>query len=186
MRELTVRIRFTRPCLGNAKESTGGRYRFTTSPGGAVLFLTSWHQVNMRFAAQILGRHQDEVNKIQWDIEVDGAVDRDSWFRRFFATVGGGRSRYSLHESFKPGQIVGLNCVVPNPISDDDFWRLMQLAGSYRGLSPFKHGEYGFYEVVSVRPRRELPAVAEETAQETGPDPVATPDRAPSARRVQG
>jgi hypothetical protein len=62
--------------------------------------------------------------------------------------------RYSLHEAFEEGQIVGLNCIVPTVITEEDFWQLMGKAGQYKGLSPWKPGEFGFFEVVSIRPRR--------------------------------
>ena len=154
MRELTVRIRFTKHCLGNVKAKDGsGRFLFPKNPRGFVTFLAGWHHANMRFAAQILGRHQDEVGKILWDINVDGRIKKDCWHRRYYS-VGQGRQRFCVHEAFMPGQVVGINCVVPASISDEDFWRLMQLAGQYRGISPWKPGEYGFFEVESIRPRR--------------------------------
>ena len=155
MRELTVRISFTKHSLGSVKKENG-RFLLARNPAGAVTFLASWHNANMRFAAQILGRHQDEVGKILWDIAVDATVKRDSWFRRYYAVTGSARQRYVLHESFVPGQVVGIYCVVPAAISDDDFWQLMQLAGRYKGLSPARPGEFGNFEVVSIRPRRAL------------------------------
>lgn len=157
MRELTVRIRFTRHSLGNVKSANEGRFLFTRSREGFVLFMPTWHQANLRLAAQVLGRHQDEVEKICWDVRVDGVVHRDSWYKRFFKT-GSGKSRYALHEAFWPGQVVGLHCVVPAPIGDDDLRRLMQLAGQYRGLSPWKPGEFGLFEVDQILPRRVPPA----------------------------
>jgi hypothetical protein len=108
----------------------------------------------MRFASQVLNKHQDEVGKILWDIAVDAVVERDSWYRRYYAVPGTSRQRYVLHESFVPGQIIGINCVVPNAITEEDLWRLMQLAGQYKGLSPARPGEFGQFEVVSIRPRR--------------------------------
>lgn len=166
MRELTVRIKFTSPCLGNVKLRDGsGRFIFSRSPGGHVIFLACWHHANMRLAAQLLGRHQDEVGKIHWDINVDGKLYTERWHRLYYQASPGSRQRYSLHEAFFPGQIVGINCVVPSAISEDDFWRLMQKAGQYKGLSPWKPGEYGFYEVVSVRPRM-APQAEEETMRE--------------------
>lgn len=153
MRELAVRIRFTRHSLGNVKQKTGGRFVLPRSPSGSVIFMATWHQANMRYAAQVLNKHQDEVLKIHWDIAVDAVVESDCWYRRYY-TVTGGKQRYVLHESFFPGQVVGFNCVVPPAITDDDLWRLMTTAGQYRGLSPFRPGEYGQYEVVTIRPRR--------------------------------
>ena len=171
MRELTVRIKFTSPSLGNEKMRDGsGRFVFSRSPTGHVIFLASWHNANMRLAAQLLGRHQDEVSKIFWDINVDGRLRRDRWHRVYYLGVNSGRQRYSLHEAFFPGQIVSINCVVPHTIGNDDFWRLVQKAGQYKGISPWKPGEFGFYEVVSIRPRRapqEEPETRKMRAQKT-------------------
>ena len=155
MRELTVRIRFTKHSLGNVKTAGTGRFMFARNPSThAVTFLASWHRTNMRFAAQVLGRGHDEVEKILWDINVDGVVEKGSWFRRFYTVSGTTKKRFVLHESFQPGQVVGLNCVVPNGISDDDLWQLMRIAGQYKGLSPARPTEYGHFDVVSIRPRR--------------------------------
>lgn len=155
MRELTVRIRFTKHSLGNVKRPKSSRFAFARNPHTkAVTFLTSWHRANLRFAAQLLGRHQTEVEKILWDINVDGVVSRESWYRRFYKVSGTHKQRYVLHESFTPGQVVGINCVVPASISDDDFWELMRIAGQYKGLSPARPGEFGHFDVVSIRPRR--------------------------------
>lgn len=164
MRELTVRLKFTKHSIGNVKRDNG-RFLLPRSPAGAVVFLASWHHANMRFAAQTLNRHQDEVAKICWDISVDGVVRKDSWYRRYYH-ASGGRQRFVLHEAFCPGQVIGVNCVVPATVTDDDLWQLLTLAGRYRGLSPAKPGEYGHFEVVSIRPRRAAadPAVpAEQT-----------------------
>lgn len=154
MRELTIRLRFTKHSLGNVKARDGsGKFLFPRNPRGFITFLSSWHRVNLHFASQILGRHQDEVNKISWDIQVDGHIRHNGFYRRYYVNDQG-KKHFCLHEAFIPGQIVGINCVVPSIISDDDFWRLMQLAGQYRGISPWKPGEYGFFEVESIRPRR--------------------------------
>lgn len=178
MRELTVRIRFTKPSLGNAKKDNTGRFVFVRNPNGLVSFLSTWHHANMRFASQILGRHQDEVRKILWDINVDGVVAKDGWYRRYYTVSGTSKQRYVRHESFKVGQVVGLNCVLPPAISDDDFWQLMHLAGLYRGLSPARPGEFGHYEVVSIRPRRavrEADATVEEQEEGNDQAPQAMP-----------
>jgi hypothetical protein len=157
MRELTVRIRFTKASLGNVKRrGNGGALLLPRNPQGFVTFLASWHRANLRFAAQVLGRHQDVVDSICWDIAVDGEVRKDSWHRRHYVN-GNGRKVYALHESFKAGQEVGINCVVPQAVNDDDLRQLMQIAGQYKGLSPYKAGDFGFFEVVSVRPRRRTP-----------------------------
>lgn len=156
MRELTIRLKFTKHSLGNVKSRVRpGAFIFARSPQGNVTFLSSWHSANMRLASQLLGRHQDEVAKIFWDINVDGAMRADCWYQRYYRSSTG-KNRYVLHEAFFPGQTVGINCVVPAVISDDDFWRLMQIAGQYRGLSPWHPSEYGFFSVDTLRPRRKI------------------------------
>lgn len=152
MRELTARIRFTKHSLGNVKDRTTGRFMFPRSPNGAITFLSSWHQSNMRFAATLLNLHHDAVKGIYWDIEIDAATDANGWHRRYY-TVGG-RERYVLHEAMMPGQVVGINCVVPAEIGDEAFWQLLRVAGQYKGLSPFRPGDFGHYDVVGIRPRR--------------------------------
>ncbi len=169
MRELTVRIRFTRHSLGNVKSPVEGRFVFTRSPDGFVLFMPTWHRENLKLAATVLGRHQDEVEKICWDIRVDGVVRRDSWYKRYFGGAGP-KKRYALHEAFWPDQVVGLHCVVPAPIGDDDLRRLMSLAGQYRGLSPWRPGEFGLFEVDQILPRRLTP-VRDGTAAGGGGQP---------------
>jgi len=157
MREVTVRIRFTRPCLGNVQDRrhNDGRLVFARTGDGQVMFLPSWHKQNLRLAAQLLGRHQEEVDKIHFDVAVDGALRRDCWYKRYY--VGHDRKRrYAWHECFFPGQVVGINCIVPSTISDDDLLQLFNIAGRYRGLSPWKPGEYGHFVVEKITPRRGL------------------------------
>jgi len=172
MKELTVRIRFTSHCLGNQKAKDGsGRFEFMRSPDGEhVLFLATWHHANLRMAAQLLGRHQSDVGKIYWDINVDGALREDRWHRAWYISPKSKQRRYSLHEAFFPGQEVSVNCAVPSSISDEDFWRLMAKVGQYKGISPWKPGEFGNFEVVSIRPRRN-PQQSDESEQEVHDEP---------------
>jgi hypothetical protein len=178
MRELTVRIRFTKHCLGNAKERFRGRFLLPRNPHGQVIFLSSWHRANMRFASRLLGRHQDEVGKILWDIAVDGCTGRPGgWFRRYYPSGAGNRWRYAVHEALLPGQVVGIHCVVPAVVTDEDLWRLMSLAGRYRGLSPWQPGEYGFFDVESIRTRHlplDVPpdGNSSEVEKQRGPGPL--------------
>jgi len=162
VRELTVRIQFTKHSLGNVKVQKTGRFEFARNPTtGTIMFLPTWHLSNLRFAAQLLGRHQDTVKAIHWDVAVDGVVPAGSWYRRYYAVAGTRKQRFVLHEAFPPGHIIGLNCVVPENISDDAFWELMRIAGQYRGLSPAKPIEYGHFDVVSIRPRSNPNACAD-------------------------
>lgn len=121
------------------------------------MFLASWHRANMDLAAKLLGRHQDEVRKILWDVAVDGEVRPDSWHRRYYRTQGG-RSRYAQHECLAAGQVVGVRCVVPAGIPDDDVRALFELVGRYKGLSHFGWGEYGLFAVEGVEASCQPPA----------------------------
>ncbi len=154
MRELTVRIRFTAHSLGNQKlRDNTGRFVFQRNPTtNHVMFLPTWHNSNMRLASQLLGRHQDEVGRIHWDPLVDGRLRQDKWYQEHYRKNG--KTRYILHEAFFPGQEIGINLCLPLAISEDDFIRLMAKAGQYKGLSPWKPGEFGFYEVVELRDRQ--------------------------------
>lgn len=154
MRELTIKLRFTRWCLGSvpANQPYQGCLLLPRNPRGQVTFLASWHRANMKVAAQLLGRHQDEVDKILWDIAVDGTVRDGAFYRRYYANSKG-RRRFVLHECFFAGQVVGVHCAVPNPITDGDFRKLMDLVGKYRGISPYNPGEWGFFEVAGLQPR---------------------------------
>jgi hypothetical protein len=148
-----------------------GKFVFQRSPDGNIIFLASWHHSNMRMAAQLLSRFQGEVSNVHWDINVDGKLKDNRWHKNYYRTSPGGKLRYSLHESFQENQIIGLNCLVPNAISDEEFWRLMSKAGQYKGLSPWKPGENGFYDVVSIRPRRAAPIEEEVEELEEYPPP---------------
>ncbi len=163
MRELSVTIRFISPSLGSEKQPKGGKFQFMRSPvdgptdtseKGKILFLASWHQANMKFASQMLGRHQKEIQDILWDVEIDCQLRRECWYRCYYRKTSKGRDRWSTHESIVKGQTVTINCVVPSTIDDTDFWSLMQLSGKYKGLSPFRPGKHGHFEVVSIRNRR--------------------------------
>ncbi len=168
MRELTVRIRFTQPCLGSVKSRGGdGRFYLPRNANGQVIFMSTWHQANLRMAAKVLGRHQDEVNRILWDIAVEGTVRRDAYVRRYYQA--GSRQKYVLHEAFLVGQIVGVNCVVPATISDDDFWELLRLSGQYQGLSPYRGSSYGLFAVESILPRRPVAEPIEKESLVTCP-----------------
>ncbi len=131
-----------------------GRLVFQRTPDERqVMFMASWHQQNMRLAAELLGRHQGSVDKILWDVAVDCAVTQNCWYKRYYTAINGKR-RYVLHEAFFPNQVVGLNCGVPSNISDDDFLQLMRLAGRFKGISPWGAGDYGRFDVETITPRR--------------------------------
>jgi hypothetical protein len=160
MREMCVRIRFTGPSLGNVK-AQDGRFLMPRGPDGSVTFLSTWHHSNLRFASRLLGRHRGLVGKTSWSVAVAGVPG--DWYRRYYNQDG--RRRYCLHEAFLAGQEVEMGCVVPSGIPDADFEALLALAGRYRGLSPWRPGEFGFFEVAGLR----RPSTADGVVKQEGP-----------------
>jgi hypothetical protein len=155
MIELTVQIKFTTASLGNQKDPQTGRFHFQRSSTGRIIFLASWHRANMAMAATILGRHQSAVADILWDIEIDAMLREHCFTRCFYKKPGSkGKSRWTTHESLMPGQTAGINCAIPRGVPVDSFWSLMQIAGQYKGLSPWQPGQWGHFSVESIRPRR--------------------------------
>lgn len=168
MRELAVRIKFISPCLGNVKRQcyVKGKprlhYLLPRSPNGRVTFLNTWWQVVLKKAADILCRHHSEVQRIRFDLEVEGTprplfelsvmldgkrvTSLQGHFHRYYR-----EDRFVKHEAFFPGTIVVVRCIVPQAISDDDFRRLMELAGRYCGISPGCPHEFGFFSVESLQ-----------------------------------
>lgn len=159
MRELSVRIKFITPSLGNEKNHKSGHFCFQRgpSPSSKILFLATWQHSNMKLAAEMMGRHQEASKNICWDIEIDATLREKCYTRCYYQKAIGGRQRWSLHESLMPGQTATINCVVPSEIDDQDFWSLMQIAGKYKGLSAWQPGKYGHYEVISIQARRRQP-----------------------------
>lgn len=153
MRELTVRLRFRTHSLGDVHDSTG-RMLMPRNPKKRIVFVASRHAENVSFAAQVMGKHYAEVLLIRWDVQVDGVLRPDPWYRRYYRT-NNGKLKYSEHEAFFPDEVVGINCMVPTAVSDADFGSLMTLAGKYRGLSPFRASDgFGLFEVESMAPMR--------------------------------
>jgi hypothetical protein len=126
--------------------------------GDKVIFLPTWWSSVLQKAASVLNRHHRDVRDIRFALEVDGQprpLPADP-FKRYYQN-----GRYSQHEAFFAGDTVGLNCVVPAAIDDDDFWRLMDAAGLYWGISPFQPGNFGFFKVKSLSRRGASPAEKE-------------------------
>jgi hypothetical protein len=154
MREVTVRLRFTKDCLGNVKRyvidpRTGSKWPvffLPRMPDGRVRFEANWWKSGIRFAAEVLCRHYKAVEKIHFDIAVEGTPHPvNGFYKRYFDA-----RRYVKHEAFIDGDVISINCIVPSEISDDDFKSLMDLVGRFKGISPFGPREYGFFTVESV------------------------------------
>lgn len=173
MQEVTIRLRFNNACLGHVRRPTRDKknviFRMPKDGNNAIIFLPSWWRDGLRYAAKVLGRYHREVDRVAWDPIIDGRVTE--WKR--FIINDGKRGGYSLHEAFRPGEIVGVNAVLPPGLSCDAFAELLQVVGTYKGISPFHDsGEtYGTFEVISVLPtirtRRSVEQPSEAMVDET-------------------
>lgn len=149
MREVTVKIRFNHECLGAVRK--GKCSTMLRDPDGRVMFMPTWWKSILTFAARLLCRHQELVKDIEWDPLVDGDTVE---FKRFYEA-----GKWALHEAFVRGSVIAVHCVLPSGISDKEFLEMMKVAGTYKGISPYKPDrKYGTFSVLSVLPKtRALP-----------------------------
>ena len=145
MVEVTVKLRFITPCLG------GRRSHDENTPDimlrdhdGNVIFLATWWKAILTYGAQAFSKHQNEVSKIQWDPVVDGVT---TVYKRHYTEF-----KYKEHEAFREQSIIGVRAMLPDSIPVEDFQRILELAGRYRGISHYGHDKgFGRFEVVEAR-----------------------------------
>jgi hypothetical protein len=92
------------------------------------------------------------VKKIEWSPAIDGSPRLWQRYIQEPNRPENARPRYAQHEAFLPGRVVGIDCVLPVDLTVNTFVALMEVAGKFRGISPYKPGEYGRFTVVSVHP----------------------------------
>jgi hypothetical protein len=160
MQEVSVQVRFIRPCLGSVKRRLGGDRTVFAMPRdyrGRIVFPPAWWNSLMSYAAKVHNLGHRAVRRIDWDSILQGDT-HDTW-RRVVVPASRdrkGRARYALHEAFLPGAVVTVCAVLPSELTVDDFTRLLTTAGTYRGVSPFRADDehYGVFEVVCVERTR--------------------------------
>lgn len=149
MRELRVRIRFTKACLGDQKQvAKAGGWLVFLLPRGAdkqVRFDPAWWRDGLRYAAKLINRHQDAVHQVCADGKVYTNPDARSMYRRHLPG-----KRYIKHECFPEGMAVDLHFAVPTEISEEDFKLLLNKLGAFRGISPYGFRDYGFFVVEQI------------------------------------
>lgn len=166
MHEVTIRLRFNRECLGAARRHKGPKsviFCMDRDPAGRVMFMPgAWLSV-MRYAAKLRNQHHELVKKIDWDPIIVGEP-RPGWRRTIVDGGGQGqgerkRIRYAVHEAFRSGDVISVNAVLPDGLETEDFWGLLDIAGRYRGFSPFNNDsdKYGTFEVISIDRRARRP-----------------------------
>jgi len=161
MRELKARLRFLQPCYGDVRSEQGTQvvFRMPRDSKGRVLFAPTWWRAITLFAAKGLNLPQAVVRNVSWDPVVSGPV---SELRRYLreAPEPGRRKRYAIHEAFAIDAVIEIGLMAPRELSDAQLRDLLNTAGKYRGISPYKPGQFGNFEVI------DLSAVAEEQAEQ--------------------
>jgi hypothetical protein len=139
MRELAVRLEFVTHSLGNDKKhrtvfNDEGKKKkhtyfvFSRTGDGRVMLMPQWWTSILRETAQVVGRHNRHVGDIRFSLEVDGQPRPipKQLYKRYYA-----EDKFSCHEAFYPGDVIGVTCLVPDTISQDDLWELLETAGKY-------------------------------------------------------
>lgn len=142
MQEVCITLQFTQPCLGDCRYKN--KSKMMRDPKGRVMLLAPWWTAIMRYAADVFNRHHESVKEIDWDPIVEGET---SEYKRYY-----GPGKFTIHESFLPGDQITVRAVLPEEILLGDFLELMRIAGRYKGISPYrKEKQYGTFEVVDCQ-----------------------------------
>jgi hypothetical protein len=155
VQEVKILLRFTVPCLGADKRIRNGLgtvFCFPRTPGGQVLFHQTWWRAIVTHAARIKNIPTTVIKKIEWSPIVDGSPRLWQRYIHDPTRLEGTRPKYAQHEAFLPGRVIGVECILPVDLAVGTFAALMDVAGKFRGISPYKPGEYGRFTVVSVQP----------------------------------
>ena len=155
MQEVKILLRFTVPCLGAVKRPRDGLgvvFCFLRTPGGQVLFPPAWWRAIVTHAARVRNIPARVIKKIEWAPAIDGSPRLWQRYIQDPSRPEGARPQYAQHEAFLPGRDIGVECILPGDLSIGTFEALMETAGKFRGISPYKPGEYGRFTVVSVQP----------------------------------
>lgn len=144
MIEVEAALRFNQHSLGDRRHRDISR--MLRAPDGRVMFLPTWWQSLMRYAAKVLNKHHDDVKEIDWSPIVIGDT---SIYRRYYAP-----GKFTAHEAFMPGDIIQVHAVIPTTLPLDDFKELLDIAGKYKGISPYRSDkQYGTFDVTDVQKR---------------------------------
>jgi len=143
MQEVHFKIRFNQPCLGHIRSQKGNK--MLRDPDGRVMFLPTWWSSIVAYAARLANVPQELVRKIDWDPVVDGATKP---YKRFYEP-----GKFTFHEAFLPGDVVGINCVIPDGMTVEVLRELLEIAGKYQGICPYKpERKQGTFEVINILP----------------------------------
>ena len=142
--EVTARLCFTQPCLGNVRRPDYDR--MTRDSTDEVIFMVTWWRSAFGRAAKAINRFYSLVDKIHPAMQVYGDVTR---YKRWY----NGGKKFTTHECFDVGAVVEVSFLIPNEMTIGEFTELIEATGLYIGVSPYgwKTGRYGRFRVLEVR-----------------------------------
>ncbi len=147
MEKVQLTLKFLRPCLGGIRSPPVDRFERDPATG-RVMFMNSWWLSVAEVGARALGKHQDKVRELMFDLYVHGSV---SLFDRQYFDPERRVCASTRHEAFAEGATLSVSVVLPDGLPVRDFAEIMSLAGRFRGISPYgwKQG-YGRFSDVKV------------------------------------
>ncbi len=153
MREVTIRICMLEPCLSgrnNVDEGNGPDFIFDRdSKDRALIMQTTWIR-SLKFACKAISVTTKHVNSVWFDPAVVGTIKTyDRLCKDQMATIG--NRRFLRYEAFLPGDVVTVRAVLHDKLWLSTFKKILKACGSYAGLSVSCFGDYGRFEVLSVR-----------------------------------
>lgn len=143
MKEITCRLRFLTPCLGHIRCDDCDL--FERDATGVVIFHSSWWRSLLIYGARAFGKHQKKVQDIRINPKIDGIPQK---YERYYKP-----HKFKLHEAFTAKQVISIRVLLPDGLPVEDFKKLFQLGGHYKGISPYRgrdQNEYGLYDVIQV------------------------------------
>lgn len=152
MIEVEMQLQFVTPCLGNVR-CEDGIDRMNRMPSlhpifdpPKVRFMPTWWKNCVSFGAKGLAKHQNRVRNIRWDPSVTGDL---SIIERHYKD--GDQTGIKKHEGFAEGAVIAVKAMLPDGLPIEDFRKIMNLGGTYVGISPYGHKlNWGRFKVVNI------------------------------------
>lgn len=151
MREVTIKLKFTTPCLGDVRDVPSGILRLRRDGVGRVVIMPNVWKLIINKSAPTCGVSPRICKSIRWDPVVDG---EPKLFERMWSdeSTGGSKRGVDCHESFPAGAIVGIRALVPDDLTPDQLSKILNVAGSFCGVSPWGHRHgFGRFVVEDIR-----------------------------------
>ena len=149
MEQIAIKIRFKTACLGGQKPPGSTLARFERS-GGHVIFMPTWWKEIVAYGAKGASPSfsVELAERVGFDAAVDGQVKRYTRHYTYKGTHG-----CQEHEAFLVDQVIGIRAMLPDGMTRDDLFRILQTAGAFKGISPYGKDTLGFgrFEVVEIQ-----------------------------------